>query len=174
MSKVLEGLEGEFLPIWLEDFAVFDPEHFSARWIDEENGIQAIYGLKRGASVPKVFVLFFMRDKGWTRSKALDWLGENPEYLPWKIMEALAEAIAKHPSKKTILKLLRNPKPFLPEFFRMKTLDKTNGIYSLLGNTADSSVPEVVALLFGGKAWTKAKVNEWLSTRQGKAYRRER
>lgn len=169
MSKVIEGLEGEFLPIFLEDFAVFDPEHFSARWIDEENGIQAIYGLKRSASVPNVFVLFFMREKGWTRSKALDWLEDHTEYLPWKIMEALAQYLG----PKTILKLLRNPKSFLREFFTVKTIDKANGIRSILGVTPDSSVRQAVALLFNGKKWNKTSVNEWLQTRQGKVFRRE-
>ena len=167
--SVLEGFEGEFLPIFLEDFAVFEPEHFSARWIDEENGVQAIYGMKRSTSVPSVFALFFMRDKGWDRSKALDWLGEHPEYLPWKIVEALAQYLG----PKTVLKLLRNPKPFLPEFFTVKTVDKANGIHSVLGVTPDSSVREVVALLFSGKKWNKTSVNEWLASRQGKAYRRE-
>lgn len=170
MSKVLEGLEGEFLLIFLHDTSVFQPEHFSIEWIDEERGIQVMLGLLPQASERTPVILFFSRAKKWTWSKAMDWLEEYPAYLPEKIKEALA----KHWTAKTILKLLRNPKPFLPEFFQTRTLDKAAGIHSVSGFTADSSVSQVVAVIFNGKAWTKEKADEWLASRQGKAYRRER
>ena len=174
MSKqgLLMGLETEHekLIIWLQDPGVFQPEHFSAEWIDEERGIQGVFGLLPRASARTPVFLLFSRGNNWTWSRAMDWLSEHPAYLPEKIMGALA----KHWRSKIILKLLRNPKPFLPEFFHTRTLDKANGIHSVLGFTAESSFPQVVALLFTGKAWTKSKVNEWLATRQGKAYRRER
>ena len=90
---LLMGLatEDEFLMLLLEDPAGYIQERFSAHWIDEENGVQAIFGLKTGKSTPSAFALLFMRDKGWTRNRALDWLGDHPEYLPWRIREALAK-----------------------------------------------------------------------------------
>jgi len=162
--------EGEFLVLWLEDPAGFEEDKFSAHWIEEENGIQMIAGLKTGKSTPSAFALLFMRDKGWDRSKAWDWLGDHPEYLPWRIREALA----KYRGPKTILKLLRNPKPFLSEFFTVKTIDKAKGIHSFSGFTADSSQRQVVALVFNGKDWTREKAEQWLESRQGKVFRRGR
>ena len=171
-SGLLMGIEskGEFFIFWIEDPNVFQPDRFSVEWVDEERGIQVVLGLLPSASARIPVFLLFSRDKKWTRSKVFDYLEEYPAYLPEKIQEALA----KHWGPKTILKLLRNPKPFLPEFFHTRTLDKAAGIHSVLGFTADSSQSQVVALLFTGKAWTREKADEWLQSRQGRVFRRER
>lgn len=164
MNKI--ALEGEFLPIFLEEFTVFESDRFSVNWIDEQNGIQAIYGLKKETAVPTVFALLFMRAKDWTKEKASEWLGQHPEYLPRKLGETVA--IIKG---KKILRLLRSPMPFIPEFYKLQTVDEDEGIYSILGITFDSSLPRVVALLFNGKQWNGDLVNEWLETRQGDVFR---
>lgn len=56
-------------------------EHFSTVWVDQTNGIQAIYGLLREkpeSSQP--MALLFMKEKGWTKEKVEDWLITHNQY----------------------------------------------------------------------------------------------
>jgi len=82
--------EREILIIWLEDPAGYIQERFSVRWIDERNGIQAIYGLRTDKpDMPVPFALLFMRGKGWNKEKVAEWLRSHPKYLSQKMKEAL-------------------------------------------------------------------------------------
>jgi hypothetical protein len=63
--------------------------------------------------------------------------------------------------------------PFINEFYILRTIDESDGIFSVSGVTADSSVPKIVALIFNGETWNMDKVNEWLESRQGDAYTEE-
>ena len=70
----------EFFIYWIEDPAGYIQERFSARWIDEENGIQAIYGLKIDRpETPTPIALLFMRAKNWDRTKVDAWMQVHPE-----------------------------------------------------------------------------------------------
>jgi len=87
----------EFFIYFVEDPAAYMQERFSTRWIDEENGIQAIYGLKiNRPETPTPVVLLFMRAKGWNRQRVDEWLRKNPKYLP----KQLKEALRKYPKTK--------------------------------------------------------------------------
>lgn len=66
----------EFVIHVLQDPSAFDEERFSVEWMDEQQGILALTGLKRGTR--SLVALFFVRDKGWSRGKVEKWLGINP------------------------------------------------------------------------------------------------
>lgn len=71
----------EFIFCTVNEPKAFMEEHFSTVWIDQANGIQAIYGLMREKPEnPQPMALLFMKDKGWTKQKMEDWLTTHQNY----------------------------------------------------------------------------------------------
>ena len=72
----------QFILHQLAEPAAFMEEHFSMVWLDQTNGIQAIYGLLREKPEnPQPMALLFMKNKGWTTKKMEDWLSNHPQYV---------------------------------------------------------------------------------------------
>ncbi|MCW4016821.1 MAG: hypothetical protein NWF06_10660 [Candidatus Bathyarchaeota archaeon] len=76
------SLQQQFIFYPIIESAVFMEEHFSTVWIDQTNGIQAIYGLLRDKPEnPQPMALLFMKDKGWTLEKVKEWVSTHPQYV---------------------------------------------------------------------------------------------
>jgi hypothetical protein len=72
----------EFVFHVINDPGSMIPERFSAHWIDEQNGIQGLYGRSIHAPESQTIVaLLFMRKNGWNREKIDAWFAEHPEYI---------------------------------------------------------------------------------------------
>lgn len=72
----------QFILHQLAEPEAFMEEHFSMVWLDQTNGIQAIYGLLREKPEnPQPMMLMFMKDKGWTTEKMEEWLNSHPQYV---------------------------------------------------------------------------------------------
>jgi len=71
----------DFILYPIRDLAVFMPEHFQVNWIDQNLGIQALYGrLIENPESIQPFALLFMKAKDWTPNKIESWLADHPQY----------------------------------------------------------------------------------------------
>ena len=84
LKKFLETREAEeqdFILYPVRDLSVFMPEHFQVIWIDQNIGIQALYGrLIENPESIQPFALLFMKASGWTPDKIESWLADHPQY----------------------------------------------------------------------------------------------
>ena len=100
--------EKEFVIVWLRDPSVFEPEHFSTQWVDEEAGIRGVFGLLPGASARIPVFILFSRAENWTMKRARKWLQAHPQYSPDRRLQEgrklrkklLTPKIARQPSKR--------------------------------------------------------------------------
>jgi hypothetical protein len=80
-TKIKEQTTTQFILHQVNDTSKFMEEHFSTVWIDQTNGIQAVYGLlAENPENPQPLALFFMKENGWTKQTVNEWLGSHPQY----------------------------------------------------------------------------------------------
>jgi hypothetical protein len=76
-----EQATAEFILHQINDPSKFMEEHFSTVWIDQTNGVQAVYGLlQENPENPQPLALFFMKQNGWTKQTVNEWLSRHPQY----------------------------------------------------------------------------------------------
>jgi hypothetical protein len=78
-----QASQNQFIYYQIREPTTFIEEQFSSVWLDQTNGIQAIYGLLREKPEnPQPMALMFRKQQGWTTQKVEDWLNSNPQYVP--------------------------------------------------------------------------------------------
>jgi len=84
----------EFIYYPVKDPAAFLEERFSTVWLDQTNGIQAIYGrLREDSESPQPMALLFMKANGWTIDKMREWLNNHGQYVQQSAQPAVAVAV---------------------------------------------------------------------------------
>jgi hypothetical protein len=84
----------EFIYYPIRDPAAFLEERFSTIWIDQNSGIQGIYGrLREDSESPQPMALLFMKQSGWTIEKMRDWLNNHPQYVRQSAEPVVAVAV---------------------------------------------------------------------------------
>ena len=91
----------EFIFYLVADPAAFLEDKFSTVWIDQNNGIEGLYGYpKDKPDSSKPMALLFMKTHGWTTEKMHDWLQNHQQYL--RQAQPQPEGIAKERGKAPI------------------------------------------------------------------------
>ncbi|MCW4017990.1 MAG: hypothetical protein NWF00_04840 [Candidatus Bathyarchaeota archaeon] len=80
-SEQLEPeMPGEYFLGFVQDSALFLPEHFKIVWIDQANGVLAVMAKTRvDPAVERCQSLFFLKSK-WQPNTIADWLRMHPDY----------------------------------------------------------------------------------------------
>lgn len=75
-------VSGEYVLGFYQDASSFMPEHFSAVWLDRENGVLAVMGKPRQQpETQRTQAIFFSKEKMWDQIKIQDWLALHPDYM---------------------------------------------------------------------------------------------
>jgi hypothetical protein len=95
---------GEYVLGFYQDATAFLPEHFSAVWLDRENGVLAVMGKPtRQPEVQRTQAILFSKEKMWDQTKIRDWLQLHPSYLtPVSGTGIVSERLFKKPTEPTL------------------------------------------------------------------------
>lgn len=89
----------EFIYYPVRDPAAFLEERFSTVWLDQTNGIQAIYGrLREDSESPQPMALLFMKASGWNMEKTREWLNNHGQYVRQSAEPVTALAVQPSPA----------------------------------------------------------------------------
>jgi hypothetical protein len=84
----------EFIYYPIRDPVAFLEERFSTIWLDQTNGIQAIYGrLREDSESPQPMALLFMKASGWNIDKMREWLNNHSQYVRQSAEPVVAVAV---------------------------------------------------------------------------------
>ncbi|MEM3628518.1 MAG: hypothetical protein QXE06_04020 [Candidatus Bathyarchaeia archaeon] len=98
-SDVLPLQAGEYYLAYYRDPNAFLPQHFTATWLDRENGVLAVQGrLKDKPEETRVQAILFAREK-WDEAKIQDWLRLHPQYIVEKAKPSAPKASEADASK---------------------------------------------------------------------------
>ncbi|MEM3464343.1 MAG: hypothetical protein QXL91_05725 [Candidatus Bathyarchaeia archaeon] len=98
-SDVLPLQAGEYYLAYYRDPNAFLPQHFTATWLDKENGVLAVQGrLKDKPEETRVQAILFAREK-WDEAKIQDWLRLHPQYIVEKAEPSAPKASEADTSK---------------------------------------------------------------------------
>ena len=97
-------IAGEYILGFYQEASAFLPEHFSAVWLDRENGVLAIMGKPRQQpEAQRTQAIFFSKEKMWDQIKIQDWLALHPNYMvSAQNQGAVSASLLKKPVEPTI------------------------------------------------------------------------